>query len=106
MEVEAKEREAPIELAATDLDGNDVDLADLPGKPVGVNGWWSQCPPCRVEQPGLNEAAAELGNKVTFLGINIRDSSVDSARSFRGFDVPYSSIYSADGRRSCRSPAR
>ncbi|HEY0642265.1 MAG TPA: TlpA disulfide reductase family protein [Nocardioides sp.] len=98
VEVVAKEREAPIELAGTDLDGKDVDLADLRGKPVVVNVWWSQCPPCRVEQPDLNEAAADLGTKVTFLGINIRDSSVDSARSYvRGFDVPYSSIYSADG---------
>jgi thiol-disulfide isomerase/thioredoxin len=98
VEVAAKDRDAPVELAGTDLDGNDVDLADLRGKPVVVNVWWSQCPPCRVEQPDLNEAAADLGAKVTFLGINIRDSSVDSARSYvRGFDVPYSSIYSADG---------
>jgi thiol-disulfide isomerase/thioredoxin len=98
VEVVAKERDAPIELAGTDLDGKDLDLADLRGKPVVVNVWWSQCPPCRVEQPDLNEAAADLGTKVTFLGINIRDSSVDSARSYvRGFDVPYPSIYSADG---------
>ena len=97
-EVEPTAREGVIELTGTDLDGNEVDLADLRGKPVVVNLWWSQCPPCRVEQPELNEAAAELGDQVTFLGINIRDSSPDSARAYvRGFDVPYASIYSADG---------
>lgn len=97
-EVEPAAREAAIELTGTDLDGNEVDLADLRGKPVVVNVWWSQCPPCRVEQPELNEAAAELGEEVTFLGINIRDSSVDPARSYvRTFEVPYASIYSADG---------
>ncbi|HSU01841.1 MAG TPA: TlpA disulfide reductase family protein [Nocardioides sp.] len=97
-EVAPTAREAPIELSGTDLDGNDVDLADLRGKPVVVNVWWSQCPPCRVEQPELNEAASELGDDVTFLGINIRDSSVDPARSYvRNFEVDYPSIYSADG---------
>ena len=98
VEVVAQDRGQPIELTGEDLDGNDVDLADLRGKPVVVNVWWSQCPPCRVEQPDLNEAADELGDKATFLGINIRDSSADSARSYvRGFDVPYPSVYSADG---------
>lgn len=97
-EVEPTARGAAIELTGTDLDGNEVDLADLRGKPVVVNVWWSQCPPCRVEQPELNEAAAELGDDVTFLGINIRDSSADPARSYvRTFEVPYPSIYSADG---------
>lgn len=98
VEVVAEDRGQPIELTGEDLDGNDVDLADLRGKPVVVNVWWSQCPPCRVEQPDLNEAADELGEQVTFLGINIRDSSTDAARSYvRGFDVPYPSVYSADG---------
>lgn len=97
-EVAPTAREGAIELTGTDLDGNDVDLADLRGKPVVVNVWWSQCPPCRVEQPELNEAAEELGDDVTFLGINIRDSSAENALSYnRGFDVPYPSIYSPDG---------
>lgn len=97
-EVAPTAREGVIELTGTDLDGNDVDLADLRGKPIVVNVWWSQCPPCRIEQPELNAAAAALGDDVTFLGINIRDSSVDPARSYvRNFEVPYPSIYSADG---------
>ncbi|MBS2939650.1 TlpA family protein disulfide reductase [Nocardioides sp. J2M5] len=97
-EVAIGDRDEPVELTGTDLEGNEVDLADLRGTPVVVNLWWSQCPPCRVEQPDLNEAAAELGDRVSFVGINIRDSSVEAARSYvRGFDVPYPSIYSADG---------
>lgn len=97
-EVKAVDRGDPIELTGTDLDGKEVDLADLRGKPVVVNVWWSQCGPCRVEQPDLNEAAAELGDRASFIGLNIRDSSADAARSYvRGFEVPYPSIYSADG---------
>lgn len=98
VEVDPGDRGEAIDLSGTDLDGEDVDLADLRGKPVVVNVWWSQCPPCRVEQPDLNEAHDELGDQVAFVGINIRDSSVDAARSYvRGFEVPYTSIYSADG---------
>ena len=80
-EVKAVDRGAPVDLTGTDLDGKPVDLADLRGKPVVVNVWWSQCPPCRVEQPDLNEAYAELGEEVTFVGLNIRDASPDNARA-------------------------
>ena len=97
-EVAPTARDSAIELTGTDLDGDEVDLADLRGKPVVVNVWWSQCPPCRIEQPDLNEAAAELGDQVVFLGINIRDSSADNALSYvRNYEVPYGTIYSADG---------
>ena len=97
-EVKAADRGEPIDLDGTTLDGTSLSLSDLRGKPVVVNVWWSQCPPCRVEQPDLNEAAAELGDQASFVGLNIRDSSPDAARSYvRGFDVPYPSIYSADG---------
>jgi hypothetical protein len=35
---------------------------------------------------------------VSFVGINIRDSSVDAARSYvRNLDVAYRSVYSPDG---------
>jgi thiol-disulfide isomerase/thioredoxin len=99
VEVDPAAREAPITLSGVDLDGNEVDLADLRGKPVVVNVWWSECPPCRVEQPDLNEAAAELGDQVTFLGLNIRDSSAEKGQAFvRNFEVPYPSVYSPDGR--------
>ena len=98
-EVKAADRGAPIELAGSDLEGNPVDLAELRGKPVVLNVWWSECPPCRVEQPDLNEAAAELGDDVSFLGLNIRDSSAEEGLAFvRNFDIPYPSIYSPDGR--------
>ncbi|WP_307807850.1 TlpA family protein disulfide reductase [Nocardioides xinjiangensis] len=96
--MKAVDRGAPVELTGTDLDGEEVDLAELRGRPVVVNVWASWCPPCIVEQPDLNAAAAELGDEVAFVGLNIRDASTDDAKAYvRDLDVPYASIYSADG---------
>jgi len=97
-EVPPADRGEPVSLSGTDLDGEEVDLAALRGKPVVVNVWASWCPPCRVEQPDLNEAASELGDEVAFLGLNIRDASRDNAAAYvRNLEVPYPSVYSADG---------
>ncbi len=98
MEIKPADREDPVELTGVDLDGDEVDLADLRGKPLVVNVWWSACPPCRVEQPDLNEAVAELGDSTGFLGLNIRDTSAEQAKAYvRRFEVPYPSLYSPDG---------
>ncbi|QSR29527.1 redoxin [Nocardioides sp. S5] len=97
-EVEPVDRGEPVELSGTDLEGGDVDLADLRGKPVVVNVWASWCPPCITEQPDLNEAVGELGDRVAFVGLNIRDASPEDAQAYvRDLEVPYPSIYSADG---------
>ncbi|HYH72667.1 MAG TPA: TlpA disulfide reductase family protein [Nocardioides sp.] len=96
-EVAPADRGEPVDLTGTDLEGAEVDLADLRGGPVVVNVWASWCPPCIKEQPDLNAAAAALGD-VQFLGLNIRDASQDDAAAYvRDLEVPYSSIYSADG---------
>ena len=97
-EVAPADRGEPVSLTGTDLDGEEVDLADLRGTPVVVNVWASWCPPCIREQPDLNEAAEALGDDVAFLGLNIRDASRDDAAAYvRDLEVPYPSVYSADG---------
>lgn len=97
--LDVDEREAPIELAGEDLNGKPLDLADLRGKPVVVNVWWSACPPCRKEMPYLVEASTRTSEIAHFVGINIRDSSTAQATSFvRKFEVPYPSFFSPDGK--------
>ena len=50
-------------------------------RPVVLNVWASWCGPCRSEAPLLREAAAEWGDEVRFIGIDVRDTQ-DGARAF------------------------
>lgn len=77
-----------------DGDGEELSLADLRGELVVVNFWGSWCGPCRTEQPDLNDAASDLdGEGVTFVGVNVGDSTTGALRHLDEFDVPYPSVY-------------
>ena len=94
IEIPPDERGEPVELSGETLTGDQVDLADRRGSVAVVNVWWAGCPPCRKEAPLLVDASDELPGGGTVLGINIRDSSKDTALAFeRGFGVTYPSIY-------------
>ena len=96
--IDPVDRGKPITLSGEDLDGKPLSFEDLRGRVVVVNYWWSACPPCGVEQPGLNKAAAELGDDAAFVGINIRDLSADQGRAYvRSFEVPYPSVFDPSG---------
>lgn len=98
-EIEPADREEQIAFTGEDLEGEELSLEALRGKPVVVNVWWSACDPCIVEQPKLNRVAEQMGDRVAFVGVNIRDASVEDAQAFvRSQDVPYPSFYSEDGR--------
>ena len=89
------DREDPVEITGTSLEGDDIDLADYRGGITVVNVWASWCPPCRSETPTLVEAAAEID--ATFIGINIRESSDTAAAFERTHEVPYPSISDEGG---------
>ena len=99
-QVPVADREQPIDVSGDGLDGTEISLADLRGRVVVVNVWGAWCGPCSDEQPDLNEAAEKTSGVADFVGINIRDSSPDTASAFvRSFDVPYPSIYDPDSKR-------
>jgi peroxiredoxin len=45
----------------TDLDGNNVRLADLRGKAVLLNFWATWCPPCKIEMPWFVDLQKQYG---------------------------------------------
>jgi thiol-disulfide isomerase/thioredoxin len=89
----AADRADPIELAGETLTGEPIDLADLQGEVVVVNFWGAWCADCHAEMPELVAAHEELGDRATFLGVNTRDPSRDSALAFeRDYGVEYPSV--------------
>lgn len=72
-------------------------IATLRGHPVVVNVWASWCGPCRFEFPHFQQAAADYGKRVAFLGIDSQDSD-DAASTFLAeAPVPYPSYEDPSG---------
>ncbi|MCL8023825.1 TlpA disulfide reductase family protein [Nocardioides bruguierae] len=110
VEYDAADRLDPVDLSGETVDGGTWDIADHEGQVVVVNVWWSLCGPCITEMPmltALESAYTDLGDEVTFVGINVRDSSVDLAAAFeRDRGVEYPSIYDPAGKALLSFPGR
>lgn len=63
------------------LDGDPVTLRDLRGRWAIVNFWATWCVPCVAEMPALNAVGASFADRVTVLGINMRESA-EAVRAF------------------------
>ena len=92
LEIDPGDRGAPVDVSGTTIQGEPLDLADLRGKVVVVNVWWSGCGPCVKEMPMLVDAESELDPKqFAFVGIDIRETSTHNGEAFerdRGVDYP------------------
>jgi thiol-disulfide isomerase/thioredoxin len=54
------------------LGGDNVAMASLVGeKPVVLNFWAAECPPCRAELPEFQEFHEEYGNRILVLGVDL-----------------------------------
>lgn len=62
------------DLTFTLFDGSAATLADFRGRPLVLNFWASWCPSCVAEMSTAFKPVQEaLGDRVTFLGMNIQD---------------------------------
>ena len=76
--------------------GGTFDSSSLLGKVSVINFWYAGCAPCRAEAPILAQLDADYGDRVEFLGINVRDQA-PSALAFSGsFGIQYPSILDQD----------
>lgn len=56
------------------LDGQEVSLSDLRGKPVLLNFWASWCGPCRLEMPFLQQIYEKwTGEGLVLLAVNLQE---------------------------------
>ena len=67
--------------SARALDGSDVSLATLRGRPVLFDFWASWCPPCRDSVIGLRRIADQYGGRLAIVGIGLDDDP----RAFEAF---------------------
>jgi len=72
----------------TSTDGRTVSLSDLAGKPVAINFWATNCPPCRAEMPMLRADVPRAGVQLVLVN---EGQGADVARAFLqqiGVDQP------------------
>jgi len=67
-----------------DMDGNEISLSDMVGKPVVVNFWASWCGPCKSEMPDFEEKFGEYGDEIVFMMVNMTNGqeTVKTAKAF------------------------
>lgn len=68
------------DLTLSRLDGGNIRLQSLIGKPLVINIWATWCPPCRREMPVLRDAQSRYQD-VTFVFVN-QGESVDAIRKY------------------------
>lgn len=61
------------EFSATDIEGKVWTNADVAGKPMVLNQWYTGCKPCRTEMPELSEWKVEMPD-VMFFSVTYEDA--------------------------------
>ncbi len=87
----------PVHLANLMPGAPAISDASLQGSAVVVNFWGSWCAPCQAEMPTLQAAHRELGNRVTFIGIDEQDTREAATSFLRSVGVTYSNGFDPNG---------
>ena len=78
------------------VDGTTATLANYRGEPLVLNFFASWCPPCRAELPDFEATHQELGDRVTFVGIN-QDFTEETWRAFVAESaISYDTVFQPD----------
>jgi len=91
VQVDASDREGPVEISGSTLQGDPIDLADFRGQVVVLNVWGSWCAPCITEAPRLQEASENIDAE--FVGLSFKEGDFENGRIFeRTHGITYPTI--------------
>ena len=82
------------------LNGDAFTTADLVGRPLIINSWYSTCVPCKKELPAFAQAHGKFGDRVRFVGIDSLSPSAQEEAFARDKGVQYELLYDTDGKLS------
>ena len=80
------------EFTGTTLTGSKLSFSSYRGKVVVLNFWGSWCVPCREEAPILAAVAGKYHSGVSFLGVDVRDTTAGALAFAHSFHVTYPSV--------------
>jgi peroxiredoxin len=81
------------DFTGTTLTGSRLSFSSYRGRVVVVNFWGSWCVPCREEAAALAVTAQQYSPAgVSFLGVDVRDTTASALAFARSFGIPYPSV--------------
>ncbi len=81
-----------------DINGIERKLSDYKGRPVLINFWSIECPPCLDEMPVLQNAHEKMKDSIVILGINMGDPN-DRIHSFvQSNKITFTILTDTDGK--------
>ena len=79
------------------LAGDTFKTADLIGRPLVINFWYSTCAPCKRELPAFAAVHAKYGDRVRFVGVDSLPPSQSEESFARDKGVQYELLYDTNG---------
>lgn len=95
------QRQAPLNVNGTTLEGAPWKTADAANKVLVLNVWGAWCGPCVAEMPHLQQVWSQVssaGKPVQFMGINYRDGAETAKAFMRANKITYPSLEDDGGR--------
>ena len=79
------------------LAGDNFATADLVGRPLVINFWYSTCAPCKRELPAFAAVQAKFGDQIRFVGVDTFPPSDKEEAFARDRGVKYELFYDPNG---------